>query len=124
MRTIGMALVLMLSLLVTSCSSDSDDGGDSTPGASGVAGNKKLSELNADDIGKLCDWGASLYGGYGMEVTCDDGSTSRTQSSREACTADADFATCHATVSQFEACIPKVHDLCLSALATAQCAPI
>ncbi len=91
----------------------------------GIPGNKKVGDLNADDIVKMCDWGASLFGGYGMEVTCDDGSTSKSEESREACVAGEGFPpSCQATVSQAEACARKLHDLCLSGLGTAQCAPI
>ncbi len=118
MRTIGMTLVVMLSLWGTSCSS-SDDGG--SHGSSGVAGSKPLSTLTADELGSLCDWVASLYGGYGMKKTCSDGTFSSSEDSRESCTGNPNFETCQATVSQLEACIGKVYDMCGSALGTPQC---
>ena len=96
---------------------------------SGVNGNKPLSTLTADERRRLCDWGASLYGGYGKTTVCVDGSTQvRTNASREDCLSEGDasgFASCAATVSQLEACGRAIHHACTAGGDSAEaCQPI
>jgi hypothetical protein len=86
-------------------------GGDS---GSGVPGNTPLGQLTADDVVRLCDWGASLYGGYGRSKSCSDGNTAHSDSSRDACVASASTfpASCIATVADLEGCARAIHDVC------------
>jgi hypothetical protein len=86
------------------------DGAVSSTQTSGVLGTKTLGTMTATDRQMFCDWVASLYGGYGQEVTCDDGSgmtlTITGPTSQAECLAEAAQvpATCAATVSQVEIC--------------------
>jgi hypothetical protein len=82
----------------------------STPAqTSGVSGTKPVSSMTTADKQKLCDWVASLYGGYGSTVVCTNtGSTveiTAPASQAECLTQSASIpTTCKATVSQAEAC--------------------
>jgi hypothetical protein len=95
--------------------------GNAPAGDPAVDGSKRIDSLTASEKAALCDWGASLYGGYGREVTCADGSTSSSSDSREVCVNDP-VPQCPITVAEFVPCARKVHDLCVAALATAECA--
>jgi hypothetical protein len=81
-----------------------DSGAAGSSGAStgsGVTGTKLVSALTADDKGKICDWLASLVGGYGKADACGMGRF-HPPVSKDDCTTN--FATCDATVSDFEGC--------------------
>jgi hypothetical protein len=90
--------------------SGNGDGGTTPKTTSGVTGSKTISSLTAADKQKICDWTASLYGGYGGQVVCDDGSgsvlTITGPASLTECLAEAAAipSTCTATVSQAEIC--------------------
>ena len=91
-------------------------GGDAgTPAQiSGVPGTKTLSTINADDIKKICDWTASLYGGYGGQTVCNDSpgitETITGPTSQAECLGKASIikAGCTTTVSQMESCLRSI----------------
>lgn len=92
------SLCLMLSM--AGCGSSGGSGGQT--GASGVDSSKSLSALTADEKGKLCDWNASQAGGYGLTMTCPDGSDASNDADRAACVGA--IPKCATTVGQFESC--------------------
>jgi hypothetical protein len=111
--------------------SSNGDGGGTTPAqTSGVPGNKTISSITAADKQKICDWTASLYGGYGGKVVCDDGSGMTVEvtgpASLAECLAQAAAipSTCTATVSQAETCTRAIStcDQADDAAATSACA--
>jgi len=119
MRATIIGLVLASSLTIAAC--DNEDGG------SGLPGNKPLTDLTADDMKKVCDWAAGLYGGYGKETPCKDGKTTfRTEASAEACVSEnAVSPSCTATVAEFEACGRAIHDACTEGAGDVEiCLPI
>lgn len=82
----------------------------SAAATSGVAGSKTIGNLTSADTKAMCDWTASLYGGYGGEVVCAGGSgltltiigpKDLTECLAKAATVP---STCNATVAQAEAC--------------------
>lgn len=86
------------------------DGGAPPKTTSGVTGSKTIGSLSDADTKAICAWTASLYGGYGGKVVCDNGSGSTVTISGPAdlaeCLAEATTipATCKATVAQAESC--------------------
>lgn len=104
--------------------SGTGSGGSGATGTSGVAGSKPLNQLTTDEVGKLCDWGASLYGGYGKTVTCSDGSTSNSPDSRDQCVSSTPYKSCTATVGQLEPCLVKLHASCLAGAFSTECSPV
>jgi hypothetical protein len=82
----------------------------SAAASSGVTGSKTIGTLTAADKKAICDWTASLYGGYGGEVVCDDGTgfilTITGPEDLTECLAQAATipSTCKSTVAQAEAC--------------------
>jgi hypothetical protein len=106
--------LLVLAMATGACgggAGTTGDGGTATPSqTSGVTGSKTVGSLTAADKQKICDWTASLYGGYGGKVVCDDGSgmivTIPGPASLTECLAQAAAvpATCTATVVQAETC--------------------
>ena len=119
MRAMAIGLLVALSLTTGACGEGGDGDGGAT--GSGVDGNKPLSALTTEEIGAVCDWAASLYGGYGKSVSCGNGGTTSSKASRAACMAEAGFTSCSATVYQLEGCGQAVHDVCLAALSRADC---
>ena len=122
-RLVSHLAVLSLVVLATSAGAcggglDVGDGGlvlgkedaASTPAqTSGVSGTKPVSSMTTADKQKLCDWVASLYGGYGSTVVCTNTGSpvaiTAPASQAECLTQSASMpATCEATVSQAEAC--------------------
>jgi len=75
--------------------------GGSSASGSGVDGTKLVSALTSDDKVKICDWFASLVGGYGKSNTCGMGSFQPPLSQSD-CTQQ--FSVCDAKVSDYEAC--------------------
>jgi predicted small secreted protein len=110
MRATIIGLVLASSLTIAACDTE-DDGSDV---GSGVPGNKPLTDLTAEDVRTLCDWASGLYGGYGKETPCKNGTTTfRTEASAEACVSENVVSpSCTATVAEFEACGRALHDAC------------
>jgi len=76
-------------------------GSGGTVSDSGVDGTKVVSALTMDEKGKICDWFASLVGGYGMTNTCGMGSF-YPPDTKDNCVSQ--FASCAATVSDLEGC--------------------
>lgn len=92
------------------------------PSRSGVEGSKPISSLTPAEFGTLCDWSASLFGGYGMRRNCTPTSYSNSAASREECLAtQADLASCPATVAEFERCGRALHDQCLAGAFSGAC---
>jgi hypothetical protein len=113
------ALAVMLALAAVAGCGDSDNNAHG-PLGTGIDGNEPLDQLNDDEKGRLCDWGATLYGGYGGKTTCEDGTTAGAPPSRDECITET-FALCPATVAEFAPCAVKIHDLCVSGLFSTEC---
>ena len=105
-------LALASSLGCSSSSSDSPapgtDGGGT--GASGVDGSKLATATSDDDRKKICDWSATLWGGYAKthDAACDGGQLSSPgPTSQSDCVGGiaALPAGCPATVKQIEDCL-------------------
>ena len=99
-------------------------GGSGATGSSGVASSKPLDQLSTDELGKLCDWGATLFGGYGKTVTCSDGTNSNSPASHDQCVSSTPYQSCTATVGQLEPCLVKIHASCVSGLFSTECTPL
>jgi len=82
------------------------DGGTTTRATSGVSGTKTVATLTDADRKAICDWTASLYGGYGKTIECGNvGGFDLTiigPESQAACVAESEQipTTCRATVAQ------------------------
>ena len=123
----------MLVVLLLGCGSSnecSDDGGgfgvgeaDSGLGetASGVGGTEAIANLTDEEKTQICDWVASLYGGYGRSMTCPDGTPVIGPSTQADCLAQATSirSGCAATVAQEESCMQAVRACAQDAEATA-----
>jgi hypothetical protein len=71
----------------------------------------------------LCDWGAAVFGGYGMTQDCGNGTSISSKANQAECVAGLP-ATCPVTVSQFESCarmVSCVNPLPTPCLSLAQC---
>src|SRR5262245_59865869 len=91
-------------LVVGAVSCGGDGGGTGTPAAtSGVDPSKIWTGLTTAEKGALCDWAASLYGGYGKTIDCHNGLTVGSNANQQACVASLP-ATCAATVDEIEEC--------------------
>jgi hypothetical protein len=69
-----------------------------------VDSNKAGGDTTDADRMKLCDWKASLLGGYGHLTQCSSGSV-QTDRDQATCVATIFRAGCTATVADFETCI-------------------
>ena len=108
-------VALSLSLLVASAlgcgdASPTSDGGPTATGTSGVTGSKTVASLTDADKKKICDWTASLYGGYGMTIACSATSSVIGPVDQAECLARAAAipATCVVTVAQAESCTKTI----------------
>ena len=99
MKIVSLVLVL-LGVVAAGCGSDGAKGG------SGVDKSKSLASLSAAEKGQLCDWNASLSGGYGKTMTCTDGTDASNDADQAECVMA--LPTCTVTVGQFEACTQTV----------------
>ena len=103
--------------------------GSAPTSTSGVPGNKRQGDLTDDDKKRICDWTASLYGGYGREISCPDiGSGPRTitaPESQAACLAQGVMIKpgCTATVAETEACLLAIAS-CDDSTDATLCAPL
>jgi hypothetical protein len=107
-------IVVAPSLACSSSSYDSSstgDGGDAAnTSVSGLDGRKLVTSLSDDEAKKLCDWSATLYGGYGKSIagTCEGGTvTNPGPINQSVCVAgikDLPLG-CPVTVAQTEACL-------------------
>jgi hypothetical protein len=119
-RTLRQAGLLILIGMATGCGDGSGSGGPdggSTPSAtSGVAGNKTLGTLTDADKKAICDWTASLYGGYGKTIACGNVGgfelTIYAPESQAECLAEGAQMpkTCQVTVAQSETCVKAMAD--------------
>jgi len=110
-------------MLVTGFAACGENGGsgETGPGASGLEKSKVWSTLTVAERATLCDWEASMFGGYGMSMDCGDGSSIGSFPSQQACI-DNFSATCAATVAQFEACANASN--CTTGIFPPACAPL
>jgi hypothetical protein len=96
---------------------------------SGVPGNKQQGDLTDDDKRRICDWTASLYGGYGRAISCPDtGSGPRSitaPESQTACLAQGVMIKpgCTVTVAETEACLLAIAS-CDDSTDAMLCAPL
>lgn len=92
------------------------DGGVRPRTTSGVSGTKTVATTTDADRKAICDWTASLYGGYGKTIECGNvGGFDLTiygPESQAACVAESEQipTTCQATVAQVEACVKAAAD--------------
>ena len=98
----GITMVAWIALCVGGCSS-------SSAGLS-LDSNMQLTALSAGDQGKLCDWEAQKYGGYGKTVMCGGlVAEQRGPTDQASCVSDLPPAStamyCTVTVGQFENCV-------------------
>jgi hypothetical protein len=114
--------VAMLVVFSSGCGSSnecSDDGGGSGVGEtdsglgeanSGVDETEAIANLTDAERTQICDWVASLYGGYGNSMTCPDGTPVVGPSTQPNCLAEATSirSGCAATVAQEESCMKAV----------------
>jgi hypothetical protein len=114
--------VAMLVVFSSGCGSSnecSDDGGGSGVGEtdsglgeanSGVDETEAIANLTDAERTQICDWVASLYGGYGNSMTCPDGTPVVGPSTQAVCLAQATSirSGCSATVAQEESCMKAV----------------
>jgi hypothetical protein len=115
-RSLLLALpVAMLVVFSSGCGSNnecSDDGGGSGVGEtdSGVGETEAIANLTDAEKSQICDWVASLYGGYGNSMTCPDGTPVVGPSTQAVCLAQATSirSGCSATVAQEESCMKAV----------------
>lgn len=129
--------VAMLVVFSSGCGSSnecSDDGGGSGVGEtdsglgegnSGVDETKAIANLTDAEKTQICDWVASLYGGYGKSMTCPDDSPVIGPATQADCLAQATSITsnCAATVAQEESCMQAVR-ACAQDAATAACSAL
>ena len=73
--------------------------------------NMALAALSSGDQGRLCDWEAQQYGGYGKSVSCGSGllAAQRGPTDQASCVSRLPPSSvslyCQATVGQFETCV-------------------
>jgi hypothetical protein len=80
------SIAFIVGLVVLAQCSSNNNSSKSAP--SDIAGSTVLSALTSSQLGEICDWGASYYGGYGKTYTCDDaGSTTSDGANQAACIA-------------------------------------
>jgi hypothetical protein len=127
LRTLSKSLLLappvaMLVVFSSGCGSSnecSDDGGGSGVGEtdsgvgetnSGVDETEAIANLTDAEKTQICDWVASLYGGYGNSMTCPDGTPVIGPSTQADCLAQTTSirSGCAATVAQEESCMQAV----------------
>jgi hypothetical protein len=129
-------LLATLSVLVLAASAGAcggGSGGTTNPAlTSGVTSTKTISTINATDVKKICDWMASLYGGYGGQTVCSDASgmteTIDGPASQAECVAEASIikAGCTTTVARMETCLRSIStcDTADDAAAASDCAAL
>ncbi len=100
------ASALLAGIVLLGCGSSGGAGSDSGTSSttSGVSGSKRLDALTNDEKGKLCDFTAAHFGGYGKSIDCGGGNTLDAAASQAECIAAAPTA-CAATVAQAEQCL-------------------
>lgn len=86
-----------------------------------IDSNMALAALSSADQGRLCDWEAQQYGGYGKSVSCGGGllAAQRGPTDQASCVSGLPPSSaslyCQATVGQFEACVRwRVQNGCMA----------
>ena len=74
------------------------------PITSGVPATTRIDALTPAQQAAICDWVAGLYGGYGQQVDCGDGSVLIGPPDQGYCVAGLTTTSCAATVADKEAC--------------------
>lgn len=93
-----------------SSSGGSSSGGTTTCTAPTISGTKALGDLTSTEKGKLCDYNACPFGGYGKSKTCSNGSTVKSKSSQSTCTSDPTWTKCaDLSVSDYFSCVDAVN---------------
>lgn len=103
-------------------SGEPTDAGDSGS-ASGLDPAKRVVDLSSAERAQICDWNASLVGGYGVTFTCDGGSMSSAPD-QAACVAGIPAADCEATVAEYENCARRIAADACTGFGSSECAPI
>ena len=89
--------------------------------------NRLIGSLSDPELGELCDWTASQFGGYGVRGECGAGLTS-TQNNRDECirtTRDlTNRPSCRATVGQYEGCVVAADGDVCAIFSEARCLPL
>jgi hypothetical protein len=77
--------------------------------ASGIDGDRTLGSLTNAERGKMCDFTACGWGGYGATKKCPDGFSMSAPDSKAECTAESTWSKCSTvTVGEYEACEKKM----------------
>lgn len=117
------------SLFVLAGCSTNSGGGSAPAGRSGLDESKASGSLTNSELATLCDWVASIGGGYGKKTDCGGGVVLSSSASQAECIKDKPPPSCKATVKQTEDCLLAVEkDLCAVATGKsptpAVCAPL
>ena len=103
---------LLVLCVLAGCSTNSG-GGSAPAGRSGVDESKASGSLTNSELATLCDWVASIQGGYGKKTDCGGGVVLSSPLSQAECIKDKPPPSCKATVKQTEDCLLAVEkDLC------------
>jgi hypothetical protein len=106
----------------------------------GLSPGDRLTDLSQGEAVEVCDWMASLYGGYGRTITCDGGAENVGPTDQASCAVQfTQFKSidpsCSATVGDFQACQQwqvqnfcvatpgAVPQACMSLANSSQCSP-
>jgi hypothetical protein len=106
-------------------STKKDSGPPAAKPTSGLTATKELSQLSTTERRDLCEWQASVNGGYARKTTCDGGFSVESPSDLAECLQQFP-STCDATIAETEACIKKdAADPCAVAfLNSPECKPL
>ncbi|MBX3191909.1 MAG: hypothetical protein KF819_33265 [Labilithrix sp.] len=99
--------------------SDANDGG----GRSGLNQSKKIVDLDEAERRQLCDWTASIQGGYGVIRQCDGGNVPSAPN-QQACVDGVPDDNCEVTVAEYETCAVRFAADACTAFGSVECAPI
>ncbi|MBX3222721.1 MAG: hypothetical protein KF795_19570 [Labilithrix sp.] len=99
--------------------SDANDGG----GRSGLPQDKQVVDLDENERRQLCDWTASIQGGYGVIRQCDGGPVPSAPN-QQACVDGVPEADCELTVAEYETCAARFASDACTAFGSAECAPV
>ena len=73
-----------MAALIASCGG-SDGGGDTTNPPSNITSSATMGTLSTAQLGELCDWAASYYGGYDKTVVCSQSASASSKASQADC---------------------------------------
>ena len=93
-----------------SSSGGSSSGSTATCTAPSISGTKTLGDLTSTEKGKLCDYNACPFGGYGKSKSCSNGTTVKSKSSQSVCTGDPTWSNCaDLPVIDYFSCVDAVN---------------